>query len=258
MVFFGTGIWLIVELIRVFVNGEWSRAVITPGLFVFGSLMVAALIPDDTSGDLTDEDLPHIDRAIEHITLPYNSQEYRLAEYAADLTQRIADSPAWASNFLTKHRIELDYTQELREIVTHAHTLRSIRTELGEPPTGNSHDALRARDHFEKIAAPLDVVWLALVERVAALESFTLHLAALDTQLANMKAVGRATLLEDKIGGLLANAVSDEFAAEHTRSVTERSQYASLSIESTLDALRGDIAGLTALAQSLPATYEAN
>ncbi|MBM4574767.1 hypothetical protein GS489_31615 [Rhodococcus hoagii] len=71
-----------------------------------------------------------------------------------------------------------------------------------------------------------------------------------------MEAVERATSLEDRIGNLLASAVSDEFAAAHTLSVTERSQDTSLSVEATLDALRSDIAGLTALSQSLPAQSE--
>ena len=91
---------------------------------------------------------------------------------------------------------------------------------------------------------------------MAALESFTLHLAELDAQLANNEAADRATRLEGRIGSLLVSAVSDELAAEHTRAVTDRSRYAAPAIEASLDALRGDIKGLTALAQSHAAQYE--
>lgn len=253
-----SGVWLVGALFNALATGDWAGAV-TPALVLPASLVIFMLglaLPIDISGDLNDDDLKAIDRAIEHVSLPPGDyKEYRLAEYTAQLAQRIADSPAWASDFLEAHRIELNYQQELRDITTHTHNLHAILCELGEPPQGDTPQVARAREHFERASAPLEVVWIALVERVAAFESFTLHLVELDTQLANMEAVGRATALEDKIGRLLTSAVSDEFAADHTRALTERSNDAVLSIDATLDALRGDIEGLTALSQSLPRSH---
>ncbi|MBM4653962.1 hypothetical protein GS640_00165 [Rhodococcus hoagii] len=254
-----SGFAMVGALLGALSDGHW-RPLATLGvvcLVSFAVVMLTFTVHVDRSGDLTDADREEIDSAIEHISLSRGDyKEYRLAEYAAALAQRIAHSPAWASNFLESHRIELNYREELRDITIHAHRLRAIYLELGEPPRGDTPQAVRARDRFDKASAPLEVIWRALVRRVAALESFTLHLAELDTQLANMEAVERATSLEDRIGNLLASAVSDEFAAAHTLSVTERSQDTSLSVEATLDALRSDIAGLTALSQSLPAQSE--
>ncbi|MBM4574766.1 hypothetical protein GS489_31610 [Rhodococcus hoagii] len=99
-------------------DGHW-RPLATLGvvcLVSFAVVMLTFTVHVDRSGDLTDADREEIDSAIEHISLSRGDyKEYRLAEYAAALAQRIAHSPAWASNFLESHRIELNYREELRD-----------------------------------------------------------------------------------------------------------------------------------------------
>ncbi|MCJ0907467.1 hypothetical protein [Rhodococcus sp. ARC_M6] len=223
-------------------------------LLIAGLSFIGIMVLDTTrKSDLTVEDCAEIDQACEIITLrPDQSKEYRLVAYAASLTRRIRKSPSWSSKFLETQRIRLDCKEELRQIILHAFELRSLRTHLGHDLTSHSPASVRARDHINKATAPFDAAWTSLIDRVEALESLALHVCELDEQLAVMEKVQRVNEIENKFGALFASAVSDEFAAEHTWSITKDSAYIGVSIDVTLDALRGDIAGLTELAANLP------
>ena len=152
-------------ILTLMMNEQSGRIGIAALLFVLALAAVAfGVLNRRPPAYLTDADRDEIDKATTHIHLsPGEYKEYRLASYAAALVGQTAASPAWASKFLADHRIEFDYQAELRQITTHAYELHSILVELGSPPTGDSDQALRARDHFEQSTAPLEAVWLALI-----------------------------------------------------------------------------------------------
>lgn len=225
-------------------------------LLVAGLLFLVKHFYKSHLSELTDTDCSEIDQACEMLTLNYDDgKEYRLVAYTAALTRRISESPGWSSDFLDSHRIQFDCDEELHQIFLHAFELHSLHVELGDIPICDDSASVGAREHIQRIAAPLDAVWGSLIDRVSALESFTFHILQLDRQLEVMEKVRHANEMENRIGALFDTTVSDEFAAEHTRTLTQDSAHASISIDATLDALRGDIAGLTELAANLPAHH---
>ena len=112
------------------------------------------------------------------------SRERRLTLVACEVVARIERSPAWTSPELADHREQLDLLAELEQLDVQAFRLAHAGTAPGE-------------------------VWLALVDRVAALHGYAGRLDEL----------GREPEAGEPDPGLLTGAAHDELAADRVHAL---------------------------------------
>ncbi|RIJ77988.1 hypothetical protein D1871_04695 [Nakamurella silvestris] len=164
-----------------------------------------------------------------------------LVVVAAELLQTIRESEAWASDYLDIHGVRFDLHEELRQITLHAYSLRKVTLDLGDHPSGDTPEALRARAAFDARLEILAGVWDGLVDRVATIHRFNANLTELDEQLSNLRALQRAKTADDSIAELLRNTAGDELGAEHHRGLANEIAELKALIASVLGQLRGDL-----------------
>jgi hypothetical protein len=170
-----------------------------------------------------------------------------LMSHALDLTEEIPEKQSWSSTYLDVHRFQFDPTTEAHQIIEHALAIRIATDHLGEPPVGTSDIAMAAKAAFEQSQRPLNSVWDKLVQRVSTLEEYVDDLRALDNELANVASAVRAFDLDDQFGELLTNAVGDEFAANHLRTLSDDARGLSTAMNDIINSLNGDLQTLMAL-----------
>lgn len=176
------------------------------------------------------------------------SPEYDLARRAATACDDIAASRAFRdSHYLDEHRALLDPAIELRDMITHAHHIATIRQQLGSGPQGDDVDAVLAREVFHRhdlvMAASVD----ELRSRVTVVESYASHLAELGRQLDNQDALQRSDSAAGAVDALHRYDASDHLAAETVRHLDSDLPACTAAITAHLDALRGDLEGLDRL-----------
>ncbi len=130
-----------------------------------------------------------------------SSAEFRLVGVAHRAVQQLADSPAWASSFLSEHRLRLNLIQELDAIDYQASQLVALRTANGDPEAVNS-------------------AWASLVDRVARLRHYRDQVIGLNAHVAELDAAARISQLEPQMRQVAVGSAMDQFAAEHVRTLS--------------------------------------
>jgi hypothetical protein len=163
--------------------------------------------------------------------------ERALVTTALDAVGRIVRTESWGSRHLDEHRLRLNLVAELDEIDAQAFGIASARRGIAAEH-GPSPDVPAPPEPHE---SSIESVWLAAVDRVAALDSYAVHLAALDQHLVDLGALDRA---DHQVGELLAGSVRDEFAVDHVRSLSDELEYVRTAIDDTLALLHSDARAL--------------
>jgi hypothetical protein len=129
------------------------------------------------------------------------SAEFRLVAVAHRAVQQLADSPAWASRFLSEHRLRLNLIQELDAIDYQACQLAVLREANGD-------------------AADLNPAWASLVDRVARLRHYRDRVIGLNAHVDQLDVAARASQLDAQLRQLAVGSAMDQFAAESVRSLS--------------------------------------
>lgn len=125
-------------------------------------------------------------------------RERALVTVACGVVARICATDAWGSPHLDGHRIRLDLGVELDEIDAHAFSMAGRAAPSATAPAGGD--------------GRVEHLWLATVDRVAALDTYATHLIGLDGHLAQL---GRAEEADRRLVELALDAERDGYASDH-------------------------------------------
>lgn len=173
--------------------------------------------------------------------------EHQLAQIAAALAAQITACPAWSSDDLTVHRIQLDPNAEAAQITAHATEISRARDALGPAPDGDGDAALRARIQRAGNEQILDTVTTSLVRRVAALYRYAAELSALNTDYLALQSVERSLTASSHLENLVRQTGADELTVRHLDRLTADARDLHAAITTRLQVLTGDLTALHAL-----------
>nr|WP_172685826.1 hypothetical protein [Prescottella equi]AKG90476.1 putative integral membrane protein [Prescottella equi] len=187
--------------------------------------------------------------ALEHATVAEpgpepGTPEHQLAQIAAALAAHITACPAWASDDLSVHRIQLDPDAEAAQITAHATEISRARDALGPTPDGDGDAALRARIQRAGNEQILDTVTASLTRRVAALYRYAAELSALNTDYLALQAVERSLTASSHLGNLVRQTGGDELTVRHLDRLTADARDLHAAITTRLQILTGDLTAL--------------
>ena len=160
--------------------------------------------------------------------------EFQLVREAAKIAARIANSRAWTSSYLDHHRARLDLGAELDRIDEQAFQLARTQVDLASAPAASAG--------LTRYADALAPVWVAAVDRVAALLRYADHVAELDRQLAELALLDRT---EQQVGRLIGGSVQDEFSTDQLRQLTGELGYLQIAVRDTTLMLQSDTQAIT-------------
>lgn len=187
--------------------------------------------------------------ALEHATVAEpgpepGTPEHQLAQIAAALAGQITACPAWASDDLSVHRIQLDPDAEAAQITAHATEISRARDALGPAPDGDGDAALRARIQRAGNEQILDTVTASLTRRVAALYRYAAELSALNTDYLALQAVERSLTAGSHLENLVRQTGGDELTVRHLDRLTADARDLHAAITTRLQILTGDLTAL--------------
>ncbi|WP_137726370.1 hypothetical protein [Prescottella subtropica] len=170
--------------------------------------------------------------------------EHQLATIAVVLSAQITGCPAWSSDTLAAHRIQLDPAAEAAQITVHAAEISRVRVTLGPDPVGDSDAAARAREQRDGNQQILDAVLASLVRRVAALYRYAGELHALNADYLALESVERSLVANGQLETLIRQTGGDELAARHLDRLTADARDLHTAITARLHILTGDLTAL--------------
>ncbi|MGH4000750.1 MAG: hypothetical protein ACRDTJ_25180 [Pseudonocardiaceae bacterium] len=223
-----------------YVQGEWPQEVvdavgwITWGASVLGILVVMGLGLRFFVGNLTDaaprlparrrRALEIISNRVTLVELPAKSKNLILRAERAE--RAIKDSEVWSTNFFDSHRVRIDLTQEVDEIIDRLRQLVSI--------TGGSARMGRQADHVVK----------STTERVEALETYRDQVLVCERDLKRLAAAETEEYNADRLTDLLAGTGADQSQIDNLSALSNEARAASEAIRETLQIMSGTIAEL--------------
>lgn len=145
---------------------------------------------------------------------PAGDREAALAAIADGLIGRITSSVAWESGYLDIAHAVFDPAAERREIHRFASKIRETRLRLGPVPLGNSPEATQAREHRERQVVDLDLVFDTLVERVGALQHYSMVMASLSDKIEALRSIERSLTVGHDITDLAQQLGANELAID--------------------------------------------
>ena len=173
--------------------------------------------------------------------------EYQLAQIAAALAAQITACPAWSSDDLSVHRIQLDPDAEAAQITAHAAEISRVRATLGPAPDGDSDAALRARAHRAGDEQILATVTASLTRRIAALYRYAAELSALNDDYLALESVERSLTASGHLETLIRQTGGDELTVRHLDRLTADARDLHAAITTRLQVLTGDLTALHTL-----------
>ncbi|MDH6284294.1 hypothetical protein [Prescottella agglutinans] len=175
------------------------------------------------------------------------TRECQLAQIAATLAAHITGCPAWGSDDLAMHRIQLGPDAESAQVTEQAAEISRIRATLGPAPAGDSDAATRAREQRDATEQILDAVTDSLTRRVAALYRYAAELSALNTDYVALQTVEQSLAAGPDLEALVARTGVDELTARQLDRLTTDARDLHAAITARLSVLTGDLNALHAL-----------
>ncbi|ATI36438.1 hypothetical protein CPI83_30025 (plasmid) [Rhodococcus sp. H-CA8f] len=205
----------------------------------------AELLPGSRSLELTPRDWEMLRKATVLAPGPKaGTREYALSQVAVELSALITNSPAWRSETLDVHRIQLNPNAEAAQIIEHAARISELRGQAGARSDGESDSAIRAQQQYDTNARILDSVEETLVARVAALYRYAVELRTLDREYSVLVELQKNLALAPDLEELARQTGADVVAAININTLTGEIEGVQSAIEAQISVLSGDLNAL--------------